>query len=162
MKRHTILIFAAGCLAIVAGVNSVLLAKKSTPPRLPQAEDVAAAVKKTLEKNLDGLEKENLATAMSTVHPQSPLYAQTKKMTKPLMKVYDLKYEIVSYSYVGKDNPYVVVRVKQKATKVKGPAFRDNLVDAMHILRKDKGVWKIWQTAILEVKFLKNNLKPKQ
>ncbi|MCD4823657.1 MAG: hypothetical protein K8S55_03555 [Phycisphaerae bacterium] len=138
------------------------MAKKSTPTRLPKTEDVAAAVKKTLEKNLEAMEKEDLAMTMSTVHPQSPVYAPNKKITKKLMEVYDLKYEIVSFSYIGRDNLYAVVRVKQKATKVKGPAFRNNMLDAMHIFRKDKGVWKIWQTTILEIKFLKNNPKPKQ
>jgi uncharacterized membrane protein len=46
------------------------------------------------------------------------------------------------------------VKYVQITKKVSGPAFRDNKVTGIHILKKSDGKWKIYNTEIKDVKYL--------
>ena len=71
-----------------------------------------------------------------------------------MFSLYDLKYEFSSFRYIGSDGKYAIGRGNQKTTKVKGPAFKDNILDCIYILREEDGKWKLWTQVILETKFL--------
>jgi len=127
---------------------------KSRPTSAPAPAELASELEEVFRKNLEASVKEDLGALMATLHPKSPAYAATRITTGRLFKAYDLKYELISFKYICKDGVYALARVKQKTTKTSGPAFLDNLVDAIHVLRKDGQDWKIWQSAVLEVTYL--------
>jgi len=118
------------------------------------AAKLTAEMKEVMAKNIESLLAEDVERMAATVHPNSPMYSRTKRTLTRVMARYDLKYELLAFDYVGRDEDYAVARTKQKTTRLAGPAFRDNIVDAMQISRQDAGVWKWWHTAVLEIEYL--------
>ncbi len=139
----------------IAGFFGITLAQNGIEPDAQiEQEKLETLLRRTLDKNLKGYQEEDIEAVMSTIHSESPIFTATKASSQKIFKAYDLNFGILSFSYIGRDTDYVVIRVKQVTTKIAGPEFRDNELDAMHILRKKKGEWKLWQTAILEIKYL--------
>ncbi|KPK83533.1 MAG: hypothetical protein AMJ81_08025 [Phycisphaerae bacterium SM23_33] len=144
----------------IAFISLIQAADPATAPK-PEAKDqpdpgatLAAELEKVVRENLRGCGTEDLDVIASTIHPQSPFAQATQAMMKQLVATYDLKYELVSLDYVGRDKDYALARAKQKTTKVRGPAFRDNVLDIIHIFRQDGKAWKLWTSAALEVQYL--------
>ena len=104
-------------------------------------------------ENFRATESEDLNAVLDTMHTQSPTYSSTKQLMVSLFETYDVQYDLLSFSYVGQDGKYAIVRIKQATRKVSGPAFQNNDLDSIHVLRKENGKWKLWTTAILELKY---------
>jgi hypothetical protein len=119
-----------------------------------QQEDIGAAIKNVVVKNLEACEKEDTAAMMATVHSQSPSYLATKQEMAPIFENYDLKYKLTYFKYIGKDGDYAVARAKQATEKVSGGYFQNNEIDMIQIFKQENGEWKFWNQAILEVKYL--------
>jgi hypothetical protein len=94
------------------------------------------------------------AEVKRTIHSQSPAYIASAQTLKQLFGYYDLKHELLFFRYIGVDGEYAVARGEQKTEKLKGPAFRDNILDSIYIFRKEKGKWKLCQQAVLESRFI--------
>jgi ketosteroid isomerase-like protein len=116
-------------------------------------DELSATLKKVIEANAEAMNREDLEGAMKTIHPKSMNFESTKSGTENIFKTYDLRYAMLSYSFVGSDGEYATARVKQTTKKVAGPAFRDNTLEMMHVFRKDGASWKIWTSAVLEVSY---------
>ena len=100
-------------------------------------------------------EKENIEEYMKTVHSQSAIYSATKQTLQQLFPSYDLKYELLNYTFIAVEGDYVLARVKQRTRKVSGPAFRNNIIDMIQIFKMENGIWKYWQQAILDIIYIK-------
>ncbi|RKY36610.1 MAG: hypothetical protein DRP78_03190 [Candidatus Omnitrophota bacterium] len=118
------------------------------------AQGIGEDLRKVVELNFAGLEKNNIEQSMKTIHTQSPAYLQTKMMVEQLVDDFSLKYELAFFKYITTDDGYALARVKQKTTKIKGPAFKDNLVDAIYVFTKEGNTWKIWTQAIIAIEYL--------
>jgi hypothetical protein len=152
LRRRTVA--ALACAAAATG--TVVLAQRSGEPKpQPSREETAAALRGVLEANLRAARDEDLPAAMATLHTRCPSRALNERTLRRLFAAYDLKIELLSFAYVGRDGDYAVVRFKQKTTKVSGPAFRDNIVDSMQVLRLEGDAWKLWTVANLEVTYPK-------
>lgn len=116
--------------------------------------DIQNAINSVVIRNVQAVQAENLDAVMKTIHTQSPGYLTTKQQLAPLFDNYDLKYEILSFTYIGRDNQYAVARVKQSTQKLSGPAFRNNILDMVQVFRQEKGQWKFWNQVILEVTYI--------
>jgi len=117
--------------------------------------DDASDIKQVVLSNLKYTQNENLDKAIKTMHSKSPANLATKQMLEKLFPIYDLKYELVKYNYIAKDSDYAYVRILQKTTKLDGPAFRNNEIDALQVFKKENGSWKLWSQSNLGIKFLK-------
>jgi ketosteroid isomerase-like protein len=118
-------------------------------------EDISKAIHQTILKNLKAGQAEDLPAMMKTIHSQSPVYQSTKERTPAIFKAYNLDYRLLSYKYIGRDGDYAFARTRLRTRKISGPALRDNVVDTIQIFRKEKGEWKLWNQAILEIHYLK-------
>ena len=116
-------------------------------------QDIATDIEAVVIDNFRANESEDLDAALATMHTQAPTYTSTKQSSISLFETYDLKYDLSSFSFIGQDGKYAIARIKQSTTKVSGPAFRNNDLDAIHAFRKENGKWKFWTIAILEVKY---------
>ena len=116
--------------------------------------DIQNTINSVVITNVQAVQAENLDAVMKTIHTQSPGYLTTKQQLQPLFDNHDLKYQILSFTYIGRDNQYAVARVKQSTQKLSGPAFRNNVLDMIQVFRQEKGQWKFWNQAILEVTYV--------
>ncbi len=107
-----------------------------------------------MDANFAATQKEDMEAVKQTIHTQSPVYIPSLKTTEQLFGYYDLKVELLYFRYTGSDGEYAIARAKQKTIKVKGPAFKNNIIDSIYIFRKETGKWKIWQQSVLETKFI--------
>ena len=117
-------------------------------------KEISAAVKKVFEDNLKYCTNENIEGMLSTFHTKSSAYSSMKKLSQQIAKVYDLKYEMESFKFVGLAGEYAVANVVQKTTKIKGPNFKNNIINTLQVFKKENGKWKLWTTTVLSIKFL--------
>ena len=107
-----------------------------------------------INANIDFMNLEDLEGAMSTIHPDSPLFENTKNVMKQLFAMYDLIYKIEKLEVVKNDNNEAEVNFVQLTTKISGPEFRNNRISGKHILKKYKDSWKIFATQTTNVEYL--------
>jgi hypothetical protein len=102
---------------------------------------------------LKGMQEKNLATVISTLHPESPSFKQAKASAAQTMINFELSYKLTGYSFVGKTGEYAVIRIKQQTRKISGAGkFQDNELDALQIFKLDTdGKWKLWSSSVLAV-----------
>ena len=103
--------------------------------------------------NLKVTESEDLVGVMETVHSQSPIYLQQKLILEKLFPVYDLTYDLLSFSFIGEDDEYAYVRINFLTEKISGPQFQDNEIDALAIFKRENGQWKFWNQSNLAITF---------
>jgi len=116
----------------------------------PQNKVDQAALFGVLEKNIDAMQREDLAGVMATIHPESPDFEATRGVTGELFAKFDFKYELRDLKVVSATPEEVKVSFVQKTTKVAGPAdVPTHLVEGVHTLRKDGGEWKMIRTVTI-------------
>ena len=141
-------LIALTCLLVV-GLFSTLPGLQDPKEGSPLAKELRASI----DANLDASNKRDLDAYMATIHPKSMSYEPTRRQMGELNKRYELSFKVTHFSVMGSDADYAVARIRQETRKVKGPEFRDNEVDSLQIFRKDKDAWKVWSSAVLEVKY---------
>ncbi len=113
-----------------------------------------AKLREVIIENFAASQRKDMEGIKRTIHSQSPAYITSAQTLKQLFDYYDLKYELLSFRYIGADGEYAIARGEQKTIKLKGPAFKDNVLDSIYIFRKENGEWKLWQQAVLESRFI--------
>ena len=116
--------------------------------RVPKADRDAAL--ETVRRNVQFLQEKKIEEMMATIHPQSPVFAQTRTSVAELMKEFDLKCELTALEVLGEKKGDLRVRFEQitelrKSDEVK----RRARFVAIHVLRNDGGVWKIFDTEVI-------------
>lgn len=119
-----------------------------------QFHKISAELKGILLENFDAYQKEEMPRVLATVHTQSPGYLANNDIGRQIFPAYDLKYELMNFKYLITDGDYALARVLQKTSKVKGPAFRNNLIDLIVLFKQEKGKWKLWSQVILGIEYL--------
>lgn len=117
-------------------------------------KDISELLRQVTLENFQAYEKEDIALIMETVHPQSPGYTATREFSARIFPEYDIKYELLELHFIAKDGEFAIARTKQKTTKVSGPQFRDNIIDAIVIFKQDGQKWKFWSQATLTIDYL--------
>ncbi len=105
-------------------------------------------------ENIKASNAENVNFYMATIHSKSPLYQSTKNMTKEAFSRFDLSYKVSGLKVIKQTKDEVVVAFTLTTTKIRGPNFRDNLINGEMILRKEDGKWKIYDQVVHDVKYL--------
>ncbi|MFH2139150.1 MAG: hypothetical protein ABII88_11700 [Candidatus Omnitrophota bacterium] len=123
-------------------------------PVFAQEKKISDILRGVVESNFVALENEDIDGAMRTIHTQAPGYLQTMELSKQLFPYYDLRYTLLSFNYIGKDDEYALARGKQRTTKVQGPAFQNNIVDFIYVFKQEGDVWKFWSQAVLDTQFV--------
>ena len=112
------------------------------------------SIEKLLRDNLSYSATENIDGYLSTIHPHSPIFAQTLKFLPKVFQTYDLNYTIDSISVVSVDSEKALVRVTQTTTRKSGPAFRNNRLLMLDELRKSNGQWKLYNSTMEKIDYL--------
>ncbi len=114
----------------------------------------ADKIHQLIKQNLEANQSENIDRVMLTIHPQSPAYQSTRTEVQQVFPQYDLSYKLLEYKFIAVDGEYAYARMKQRTQKRFGPVFKDNEIEALRVFRKDKGQWKIWTQANLQINYL--------
>lgn len=119
--------------------------------------DTPTEIKEVIVENLAHTQNEDIAAAMANIHSQSPLYLSTQQVLEQLLPLYDLKYTLLEYTFIGEDEEYAYAKVKQRTSKVDGPDFKNNELEAMQVFKKEEGIWKLWTQANLSILYINSS-----
>lgn len=105
-------------------------------------------------KNLNAAENKDIQSYMATIHEQSEVYAPTKQAMQQMFDTYDLKCELKDVKVIEKSDQEAKVEYVQITKKLNGPAFRNNKLTGIHILKKSDGKWKIYNSETKNIEYL--------
>jgi len=108
----------------------------------------------TLGKYINAMNDNDIEGVLNMIHSSSQAQMPTRQMLGQLMNAYKLKNELLDSKYIGADNKYIFIRVKQKTIKLEGPEFKNNITDSVIALKQDEDAWKIWGLMPLETVFI--------
>jgi len=128
-------------------VVSVLFQAQPTPD--------ANAITAPIYANITASNAEDVNAYMTTIHSQSPVYAQTESMLSPMFVNYDLSFEITNLNLLKQTQNEARVAFILVTRKIRGPEFKDNQVSGVMILRPENGAWKIYNQEVEAVEYLK-------
>jgi hypothetical protein len=130
--------------------------KSETKAKIPSDKELIAVI----NDNLKAFDEGDVDKYMETIHTHSPLYEQSKQLVEEVSKAYKLKIELSNVEVTDKSVKEAKVNFTQKTIKIEGPAFKDNEIAGYHVLRLDKGKWKIYDSVITKTVFLDENGNP--
>jgi hypothetical protein len=105
-----------------------------------------AAVKQVLEDQIEFLRSEDLEGAMSTMHPESPIYSETRTVLEQVFDLYELEYELEEVEIVEMGDSQAKIRAVQVTRRVNGPELEDARVTAIHTIRMTDDGWKLYDS----------------
>jgi hypothetical protein len=112
---------------------------------LPREDE--AAVFGIIQENLQAMQKEDLAGVMATVHSQGENLAATRAVIEEIFAKYDFRYTLSDLKVTGARNGVVRVSFVQRTERTGGADDRpDNIVEGIHLLKKDGAQWKLLGT----------------
>ena len=118
--------------------------------RVPKAERDAAI--ETVRRNVRLMQEKKIDEMMETIHPQSPSFAGTRTEVADLVKDYDLKCELAALDVIGARSDVIRVRFEQITERTKGGVVElKTRLTGVHVLKKDGGAWKIFDTEVIAV-----------
>ena len=118
--------------------------------RTSQADKDAAL--DVVRRNAQATQDEKIDEMMATMHPQSPAFAETRRIMEDMAQRFDLKCVVSGLDVLTATNEEMRVRFVQTLEKVKGDEpFPKRKITGIHVLKKDGGVWKIFGTEVLRV-----------
>jgi hypothetical protein len=116
--------------------------ESETQAKIPSDKELIAVI----NDNFKALDEGNVDKYMETIHTQSPFYEQSKKLVEEISKAYKLKTEISDVEVMEKSEKEAKVKFTQKTIKIEGPVFQNNEITGYHVLRPEKGKWKIYNS----------------
>lgn len=119
-----------------------------------QATTTEALVKQVLEQNLHASQQKNSDAYMATVHTQSLSWDITRQQIKGIFDNFDLSYHLDAFELVAQDDEYVYTKVWLTTKKIKGAAFKNNRLQALIVFKQERGEWKIWSQANMQITYL--------
>jgi uncharacterized protein YchJ len=104
--------------------------------------------------NAKYMAEENLSAVMNTIHPESPVFENTRKLIQEIFNQFDLNYKIERLEILEENQEEARVRFVQVTRKVAGNDFTDNRMKGIHTLMKDGDSWKIFSTVSEDMEYL--------
>ena len=111
------------------------------------ADPEEEAVKQVLEDQVKYLRNEDLEGVMLTIHPESPLYAQTRDQLKIVFEQFDLEYDLDDVEVVEMSDNQAKVRAVRTTRKLSGPeGIKDTRKTELYTLRKSESGWGVYES----------------
>jgi hypothetical protein len=114
------------------------------------AEDERAAkpLREAVATSMEGLNAQDIDKVMSVLHPDSPSYEMSRRMTLLGFRA-NATYALTHFRRIGGDGVYEVARVTQETKTPEGSPAPGGALDSLMVFRRDGEDWKIWQTVFL-------------
>lgn len=141
-----------GVFGVVLFQNQIPFSLRLSNESTPTPDDLYNAI----YSNIRAANSENITAYMATIHSESPLYDQTERLIKDAFIEYDLSYYVSELEIEKQSKSQVEIHFLLTTRKIRGPAFRDNVVEGIFIMRPEDGVWKIYNQKVTDVQYLTN------
>lgn len=141
-----ILVCVLGSNALQGGGLSGIFSGEPTP-----SSDIFFEV---IYDNIRATNAEDIDWYMSTIHPDSPGYQTTEDQLPNAFATYDLYVEVYGLEIIKQTRTEVQVAFTMVTSKIRGPAFRNNRVQGIFLMRPDDGIWKIYDQKVESVEYL--------
>jgi len=150
-----ILITLSALSLLLAGFSIGCQSKKEPTSTIAAKTDgsVEAQLRSVMDVQIEAQNKEDVASYLATLDPKSPVYDPTKSAMGKLFEMYDLKSSLDKFEVLSVKGDEAKVRTTITTTKVTGPDFKNNTIDAVHTLKKVGGKWLMHQSEVADVKF---------
>jgi hypothetical protein len=148
-----VLVMCAACvfsLVVFSPKITSALGGQTSEKLSPTPENVTAVI----FENIRASNTENYGRYMATIHSKSPAYKSTEAMTKEAFSLFDLSYQVSKVRVIEQKRDRAVVAFVLTTKKIRGPSFRDNRITGEMILRKENGVWKIYDQKVDNITYL--------
>jgi tetratricopeptide (TPR) repeat protein len=144
-----------GLLAVVCLVGLVVAALSPEGSLLGNAPPTPtnAQLFNVIYQNAQAGNAKNLDAYMDTIHPNSPAYHQTRSTLEEMFAQYDLYFQFYNLEVTSLKSNEAEIHFQLLTRKLRGPAFRDNVVTGTMTLRPDNGTWKIYRQKIEDVQY---------
>ncbi|MBD1574026.1 hypothetical protein HC725_12190 [Vibrio sp. S17_S38] len=129
----------------------VLFGLITTPVSAATTESL---VRQVIDENLDASQREDSDAYMATMHSQSLAWIPTKKAIQGIFGNYKLNYYLEQFHYIAQENEYAYARVWIRTTKVSGPSFNNNKLEALIVFKKEGEKWKVWSQANMQIQYI--------
>jgi hypothetical protein len=108
----------------------------------------------SIYNNIRAANSENITAYMGTIHSKSPLYGQTERLIEEAFTKYDLSYYVSELEIEEQSKSQAEIHFLLTTRKIRGPAFRDNSIEGIFIMRPEDGVWKIYDQKVIDIQYL--------
>jgi len=122
---------------------------------LAYAQADQTAIKSMFARQTLALNKQDLASYMSTIDPKSPAYAQTEKGMKSVFATFKLSFTADSLKIESVKGTSAQVLMVLSTRKISGGAFRNNRSTIEHTLIKRNGKWFTTDSKMTKVEYMK-------
>lgn len=139
------------CCLVIFGV--VTISENGAPFASAQPTPADEHFFNVLYMNARAANEENVEAYMATIHPESPSYGRTASTLRDMFAQYDLEFWFYDLSVTNRKPTEAKIHFSLRTTKIRGPAFRNNIVTGTMILRLDNGVWKIYDQDVDGVQY---------
>lgn len=106
-----------------------------------------AEIVAVVRKNVECVANEDLDGFLATLHAESDTYKETITSLREMYEKVDISVELLTCWVTDVQGDTAEVRFVQNVRRVKGSPMRDYQVSGFHVLKKDKGKWKMFSTA---------------
>jgi hypothetical protein len=138
-------IVAVMVLLLACAVFGLTLGDTAKAAGTPTPEpDHRSAIVAAIQENIAAHNAEDADRYMATIHSDAPGRMATRLMLQQSYKTYDLSSKVYNLKLLALSEEEARVSFTLVTEKISGPAFRDNRVDGVMILRPDKGAWKLY------------------
>jgi len=120
---------------------------------IPEDEALISVIEQNLQMSRD----ENAQGFLETVHEEAPGYNTLRQGLEQMFEAYDFSYELKEADVLEKSKDQARVHFVQVTKKISGPEFQDNQIEGIHTLKRSRGDWKIFNTEVTDVTFLKDS-----
>lgn len=130
-----------------------LLLVVAVVPSVQAAETTPRQVTREYTRSLNTGETEPV---LNVLHPASPQREKTRRELQRLNRMYDLEHTLEELEVLDQSDSKARVRFVHH-TRAEDPSFRENRYTGIHVLRKHKGIWKIYETRTVDIEYLEES-----
>lgn len=163
MKKGLILVAIVSALLIFSGceepvedpLEEEIQEEEAVEEEIDLPENDREAIEAVVQQNLEATENEDARGVLLTMHEESPGFdeeAITAELEQ-LFEHYDLEYELEILD-VRIENDEAEVDFQQTTRSIDNEDFDDNRITGTHIMRRQNGEWRIYDSLVEETELL--------
>jgi hypothetical protein len=105
-------------------------------------------------ENIAAHNAESIDRYIATMHSRSPGYRSLEETLSEMYSTFDLNTTITNVAVLKSSSTRAEVSFVLTTRKVRGPAFRDNRITGVFILRQEDGKWRLYDQEIDDIEYL--------